>query len=650
MEQPATPDNELSRVLELHSFAVLDTPQDPSFDDISELTRRIAGTEIGIISIVDRDRQWFKSCVGAPLGQQQTPRGISFCGHTILQRDPLIIPDALADPRFADNPLVVGEPHIRFYAGFPLITSNGYALGSLCAISREPRQLSSDQIDSLRLLASLTVQQLNHLRQVSLLSGSEGNSLGAERLQSSKRQGLGSLDQLIGRDQMLQMLDLILAMDVNTPFSLFRCRFRDYERVNATLGGLVAEEFLNEGARRVLASVPKGSSVARFTDAELVILLPFDVQEEDLQRVAERIIAFTTQSYRNGPQTLSMAIAIGIAIFQGNYDNVEAMLADSSMAVRMALRSSGSAFRFIDGESRITARETYRLESELRDALANRALDAYLQPIVDLRTGEPIGFEALARWERGTSVLSPGQFLPMLAESGITGELDLLVIEKALASVPLLAAPIPQKLMSVSVNLSGFLLEDPELRQKLLTLIEDNPLPTGWRIQVELLEDAFQDTSESFDRFLNELVDRSVVIAIDDFGTGYSSLARLLSLPIQMVKVDRAFVNRIDQTEESPRTLLRTMVTMLNDLGLSITAEGVESEKQRQWLLNNGVSKAQGYLFHKPLVINQAIQLLQDLDYRPKAIPVDPRRLRQVRRRLRRPSWRLPFFDRRQGQ
>lgn len=646
MQEPPIPDDELSRVLELHSFAVLDTPQDPSFDDISELTRRIAGTEIGIISIVDHDRQWFKSCVGAPLGQQQTPRGISFCGHTILQRDPLIIPDALADPRFADNPLVVGDPGIRFYAGFPLISSNGYALGSLCAISCQPHDLSSDQIDSLQRLASLTVQQLNHLREAAMLGNTE-QRLEAERLNSSKREGLGSLDQLIGRDQMLQMLDLILSMEVNTPFSLLRCRFRDYDRVNATLGGLVAEEFLNEGARRVLAALPRGSSVARFTDAELVILLPFDVEEEDLKRVAERIIGFSAQSYRNGAHTLSMAIAIGIAVFQNNYDNVEAMLADSSMAVRMALRSSGSSFRFIDGESRITARESYRLESELREALANRALGPYLQPIVDLSSGEPIGFEALARWPRGSQVINPGHFLPMLTDSGITGELDLLIIEKALASVPLLAAPIPQRPMCVSVNLSGFLLEDPELRQKLLNLIDDNPLPPGWKLQVELLEDAFQDTTESFDRFLNELVNRSVLIAIDDFGTGYSSLARLLSLPIQMVKVDRAFVNRIDQSEESPRTLLRTMLTMLNDLGLSITAEGVESERQRQWLLSNGISKAQGFLFHKPMPIDQAIELLQELDYRPKAIPVDARRLQEVRRRLRRPSWRLPFFDRR---
>ena len=650
MEIPAIPIDEAERLLELKSYAVLDTEPEARFDDISELSRRIAGTEIAIISLVDKDRQWFKSSVGLSLPQPETPRSISFCGHTILQRDQLIIEDAQLDPRFADNPLVCGDPGIRFYAGFPLISANGYALGSLCVISRQPHRLDSDQIDSLRRLAALTVQQLAHLRQAALLSSAE-QSLQAERLRhSSGREGLASLDQLISRDQLLQMIELIMAMEVGTPFAVLRCRFRDYDRVNATLGGLIAEDYINEGARRVIAAAPRGSSVARFAEAELVVLLPFDVEEPDVQRVAERIIGFCNQPYRSGSQALSFGVAIGIALFRQDYETVEAILSDTTMAVRMALRSTGSAFRFIDAEARVAARDTYRLESDLREALNNRLLETYLQPFVDLASQEPVGFEALARWPRGSEIVSPASFLPMLSEGGFTGELDLLIIEKALAAIPLLALPIPQRPMTMSVNLSGILLEEEGLRRRLLQLIENNPLPLGWVLQVELLEDAFQDTSDTFDQFLQQLVERQVSIAIDDFGTGYSSLARLLSLPIQSVKVDRAFVRRLDESEESPRTLLRTMLTMLTDLGLSVTAEGVETSAQRDWLLGQGVTKAQGYLFHKPLPIDQAIELLQSLDYRPSAIPVDPRRLQAIRRRRRRPLWRLPFLDRRDSR
>ena len=123
MLPPAMPDDEAARLAELRSFGILDTHPDPSFDDISELARRVAGSDIGIISLVDEERQWFKSCVGAFLGQQQTPRSISFCGHTILQQTPPIIEAARTDPRFAANPMALGEPRIPFYAGFPVIWS-----------------------------------------------------------------------------------------------------------------------------------------------------------------------------------------------------------------------------------------------------------------------------------------------------------------------------------------------------------------------------------------------------------------------------------------------------------------------------------------------------------------------------------------------
>lgn len=643
MKAPRFPDDETARLLELQSYGALDTDADPKFDDISELTRYLAGTEIGIISLVDSNRQWFKSCVGAPLGQQETPRDISFCGHTILQREPLIINDALEDPRFATNPLVTGDPKLRFYAGFPLISANGFAVGSLCAISRQPHQLTDTQIDGLKRLARLTVQQLEYLRDADLLASSQKGQE-VERLRKMSSDQLSSLDRLINRDQMVRMLDLMFGMDLQTPFSLLRCCFRDYERVNSTLGGLVAEEYMNEAARRLLAAAPRSASVARFADAELVVLLPLTVEEEDVQKLAGRIIAFASHIYRSGQHSLPMGVSIGIAIHHHNYDGSESILADTSMAVRMARHISGNAFRIIDAESRGAARESYRLESEFREAVAAKELEPYLQPIVDLTNREPLGFEALARWPHEGRVLMPSTFIPLATECGLTGELDLLIIEKALAAMPLLAQPVPLREMRLSFNVSGILLENGELRSRLLSLIEDNPCPPGWQLQVELLEDIFQDKSKEFSLFLDALVSLHVRIAIDDFGTGYSSLARLISMPIQAVKVDRAFVSKLGDRLDSPRTLLHTMLTMLTDLGLEITAEGVETEEQRAWLQRHGAGKAQGYLFANPMSISDAIVMLQKLDYRPRAIPVEPARIRALRRRRLRTYLRLPFF------
>lgn len=645
MQPPDLPDDEAARLTELYGFAVLDTPREPGFDDISELARELAGTEIAVITLVDADRQWFKSCVGLEPGVRETPRQISFCGHTILQRDPLIVADTLEDPRFVDNPLVTGDPWLRFYAGFPLITAKGYALGSLCVCSREPHQLTPQQISCLQRLTSLTMQLLHSLRQRMAQQGAAG--LTSERLPPAARQGLGSLEQLIGRDQMMQTLELLFAIEIGCRFSLLRCCFRDYERVNATLGGLVAEEYMNEGARRLLAASPRSATAARFGDGELVLLLPHDAETEEVARLAERILGFCNQPFRHGAQALPMVLAIGIAICDPTYDNPETLLADTSMAVRLARRSSSSSYRFIDFESRVMARESYRLESDLREALVAKQLEPYLQPIVELDSGAPIGFEALARWPRGEEVLEPEQLLTLLAEAGLTGELDLLIIEKSLAALPLLARPIPQRPMMLSMNLSGLLLEDGDQRRRLLTLLDDNPRPPGWSIQVELVEDDFRASCRDFESFLDALVQRGVQIAIDDFGTGYSSLARLTSLPIQGVKLDQVFVHTIDAGGESHRTLLITMMTMLRDLGLQVTAEGVETVCQRDWLLARGVERAQGYLFHRPMPINEAIALLQQLDYRPRAIPVDPRRLQTLRQRRRRGGWLLPWLERR---
>ena len=158
MTSAPTPKNEKDRLAAVRRYAILDTAPESMFDDVVQLVSYICQTPIAYIGIIDKDRQWFKSKKG--LDTPETSRDIAFCAHAILETHTMVVPDALADQRFANNPLVLSAPKIRFYAGSPLITEDGYAVGTLCAVDHVPRNLTEDQLKALQTLAKQTVALL----------------------------------------------------------------------------------------------------------------------------------------------------------------------------------------------------------------------------------------------------------------------------------------------------------------------------------------------------------------------------------------------------------------------------------------------------------------------------------------------------------
>jgi GAF domain-containing protein len=165
------PDNEVSRLNTLLRYEILDTPAERDFDDITLMAAQICQTPISLISLVDANRQWFKSTLGVT--QQETPRELAVCAHAIMNREPLIIPDLRRDERFKDFPMVTSDPFIRFYAGAPLWSKSGHALGSLCVLDRVPRELSSSQIEGLEALGRQVVSQLELRKTASQLARAE---------------------------------------------------------------------------------------------------------------------------------------------------------------------------------------------------------------------------------------------------------------------------------------------------------------------------------------------------------------------------------------------------------------------------------------------------------------------------------------------
>lgn len=607
---------------------------------IAGLAKEMAGSDAAVIYIRDSYSNQVEALSASDNSVQLDDGLRSLCNHASIVSEPISVEDIGCDHRFKDYQAVASAQNISSFAGFPLASELGSVTGSLCLFGKHSSPLDPDQLTQLSHLSKIILALFTAEHQRPSLG--EGSSDDSELINTGGRQR-----DLLSRDAFIARLESCLSTADKVSFAVLRCRLYDYDRVSANLGSSFAIEYINEAIRRLKVSVPRGYLLGRFADNEIVALVIGSFSEDRLSAIAGRIINLFGQPFRQESQSAPIDVAIGIVVNNSDYNSADLILADSSMALRMAMRAGSSSYRFIDSESRLQARSSYMLEADIRKALADKVFEPYFQPIIDLYSKEIIGFEALARWPQGSALVSPAEFMPVVAEMGVTGELDLLIIEKSLAAISIMAMIVPLRPMVLSVNMSGPLAEDSLLRKRLLDMIDMSNMPLGWKLQVELLEDSFQVGGHLFDEFLAGLSERGVQIAIDDFGTGYSSLSRLISLPIDGVKIDRAFISRIEEESESPRTLLKTMLGMMSDLGMSVTAEGIETDGQMKWLVKNTVTKAQGFLFSKPLSMSDACRQLRELDYRPPAIPLagEGAEFPSIRRRF--SLRRLPLFDRR---
>jgi diguanylate cyclase (GGDEF)-like protein len=322
MEAPLPP-NESQRLAALHLYDVLDTARERAFDDITKLAAYICDVPVALVSFVDEDRQWFKSKVG--LEFTQTPRSISFCAHAILQPGELmVVHDASRDARFSDNPMVTGEPNVRFYAGAPLISMDGQPLGTLCVLDKVPRELDAMMEDSLKALARQVVAQLELRRALDQLARHAEEQEQRQRELEAYQNRLEDINLVLARQSATDALtglenrrafDRVLNEESSrtersrSPLSLAIIDVDHFKLYNDEFGHLAGDEALQQVALVLQAQARTYDHVARYGGEEFAVVLP-DTPFESAMVVAERIRAAVQNSpWAHKPLTVSIGVA-----------------------------------------------------------------------------------------------------------------------------------------------------------------------------------------------------------------------------------------------------------------------------------------------------------------------------------------------------
>jgi diguanylate cyclase (GGDEF)-like protein len=324
LQPPTKPHNERERLEALRSLDILDTLPEQEYDDVIHLAASLLRAPIAAISLVDEEREWFKSSIG--MSAPETARSISFCGHAILGTETFIVPDAALDERFRDNPQVTGNPRVRFYAGVPLTTEDGCNIGALCVKDREPRQLTADEVNILRVLARQVVAHFQVRRQLKELQQANAERLRVERrlrvsqnkLRSAnqKLRGLASRDSLTGLNNRRSFAARIrrewkLSIRQESPLSLLLIDLDHFKQVNDTRGHSCGDEVLKHIAAVLCDSVRETDFVCRYGGEEFAILLP-GTSHQNAMKVAEHVrMAISSRPYEDLRPTASIGVVTG---------------------------------------------------------------------------------------------------------------------------------------------------------------------------------------------------------------------------------------------------------------------------------------------------------------------------------------------------
>ncbi len=381
-----------------------------------------------------------------------------------------------------------------------------------------------------------------------------------------------------------------------------------FQNVNDTLGHEQGDLLLVAVADRIRATLPATSFMARFSGDEFVILLE-EASVGRAKQVGAELLQVMAREFDIGNDHLAISASIGIVVYPADGESASGLMRYADLALHRAKSAGRNCLMVFSHDLAEQIERRVLLEARLKHALERNELALHYQPKREILSGRLTGWEALLRWqspELGT--ISPAEFIPIAEQSGLILPIGDWVLREACRQLRAWQALEPDA-GTMAVNLSTRQFRQKDLAAQIAAALHDTGLAPG-ELELELTESAIMDNLASAAGVLGELEALGIRIAIDDFGTGYSSLSYLKTFPIHCLKIDRSFINDIPG-DENDTAIVRTIIALAKSLGLTVVAEGVETEAQLGYLRANHCDEAQGYLFSRPLPPEECVSLLR---------------------------------------
>lgn len=423
-----------------------------------------------------------------------------------------------------------------------------------------------------------------------------------------------SLTGLPNRKRLMSRLNRSLERLRKSPDHSFAVYFIDLDRfkiINDTLGHQAGDELLLKITEKLELVVRPSDMVARLGGDEFVIVIEDVNKEDQIVSVAERILKGLREPMMIAGQKVYTGASIGIVLSSCDYERADDLLRDADLAMYRAKSKGKGRFEIFDTKIHSGALTLLQLEIDLRRAIENREFVLNYQPVFALNSEEIVGFEALVRWHHPIrGVVPPNDFIPIAEETGLILPIGRWVLREACQQMKKWQQQFPEaKSLIMNVNLSARELEQKDLISQIKKALKESEINPSC-LKLEITESVIMNNAEQAIKTVKELREMGIRVSIDDFGTGYSSLSYLHRFPIDTLKVDRSFINRIG-TEGEHSEIIQTIIKLASNLGMDVIAEGVESEEQLDFLKSMNCEFAQGYYYSKPVDSLAAFEMVE---------------------------------------